>query len=171
MGSSSSSTSEGVIGAQARLRRIRQPPEKSLTGRAAAFSPKPSPCSRRSDRRSARSRRFPRAGRGVPPRQTDRRFPGAALVPGVASTLSPRQTYSPAGMPEACTSWAIWAMRSLDMPSISRYRYQFPSSRKTGWIFRCRWRRSGPGAGRAGWSRWRPEAAACCPGADLCRVK
>ena len=39
--------------ARARLSRIRQPPEKSLTGRAGASAAKPSPCSRRSARRSA----------------------------------------------------------------------------------------------------------------------
>ncbi|MDF4219605.1 hypothetical protein PV945_22240, partial [Bacillus subtilis] len=44
--SSSSSKSERQISAWARLRRIRQPPEKSLTGRSSCSLLKPRPCSR-----------------------------------------------------------------------------------------------------------------------------
>ena len=66
VGSSSSSRSERAISACARLRRMRQPPEKLATGCARSHAAKPRPAS--SDAARARARvavRWPRSGRAA----------------------------------------------------------------------------------------------------------
>ena len=65
VGSSSSSRSERHISACARFRRMRQPPEKSATGRSMSDCRKPRPSSSRR-RARANSRRSRAGGRGVP---------------------------------------------------------------------------------------------------------